>query len=192
MYLGIGELTDHVLDYIAETLETDGDDHIEGSPSDNLSLEYLVTLIQGLAFRKHHASNNTRKFNTIFEKVVKHFKFDAWLKEEDFTRMLDRHPDIARVMLCKYSKIKLFKVEQELNSLETEDENTKDREKIFTAAALLERTEIFRKSLSKHATSLEEFKKAITELVGRHSKKLDDDTVVLQYLMDEMVGTIGV
>ncbi|KAF3165513.1 hypothetical protein TWF751_009071 [Orbilia oligospora] len=68
LYLGVSGFTDHILDYIYELLET------EIEHSDTISVEYIVTLIRELQFRKITVPEARKRLKAIFELIVDYSK----------------------------------------------------------------------------------------------------------------------
>ncbi|KAF3252112.1 hypothetical protein TWF192_004565 [Orbilia oligospora] len=45
-----------------------------------------------------------QKAESDFESIVELVDFDKWLQQNDFTSMLNKHPEATRAMLCSYGK----------------------------------------------------------------------------------------
>ncbi|KAF3147858.1 hypothetical protein TWF569_005970 [Orbilia oligospora] len=162
LYLGVSRFTDHILDYIYELLET------EIEYSDTISVEYIVTLIRGLQFRKITAPEARKRLKAIFELIVELVDFDKWLERDNFTSMLDEHPEVARVMLCSYSKNKLLKVRQEFAMAGIED--TIEHQKIIAKGYLPTVVGILNKGIADQRDSLEKLETTIKDLESHHEK----------------------
>jgi len=104
IYLGVKPFTDHIIQYIKRMIK-------EGHGLNNeVSMEYVITLIRGLKFREQ--LSRVDDVNEILGLVVEDSRFDAWLDQNEFLKLLEDHPEVSSVMLCRYSKIKHQKVEQ--------------------------------------------------------------------------------
>ncbi|KAF3315965.1 hypothetical protein TWF173_002746 [Orbilia oligospora] len=121
LYLGVSGFTDHILNYTYELLE------IEIEHSDTISVEYIVTLIRGLQF----------------------LDFDKWLQQDDFTLMLDEHP-----------------------------EDTTEHQKIIAKGYLPTAVGILNKGITDQRDSLEKLETTIKDLESHHEKLSKENSLL--------------
>ncbi|EGX54165.1 hypothetical protein AOL_s00004g198 [Orbilia oligospora ATCC 24927] len=90
--------------------------------------------------------------------------------------MLDEHPEVARVMLCSYSKNKLLKVRQEFEMAGIED--TTEHQKIIAKGCLPTAVGILNKGITDQRDSLEKLETTIKDLES-HNEKLSKENSLL-------------
>ncbi|KAK6349235.1 hypothetical protein TWF730_009987 [Orbilia blumenaviensis] len=190
LFLRITGITDHVLDYIYELLEIEADARTLTShnsptlqnnvPTYAFSMNYIVTLIRGLKFRGMETMEADRKIKAIIELIVELDNFDKWLKKLTFISMLDDHPEVARIMLCKYSKAKLLKVRQEVEVGEISDYS--EHMQLIQRGQLPTMMDTLEQRLFEHQSSLRKLNTALEKLRVHHSE-LHNETEVLEHLV---------
>ncbi|KAK6508548.1 hypothetical protein TWF506_010635 [Arthrobotrys conoides] len=172
LYLGVREFTDHILDYIYEVLEVEVED------TKSISMDYTIALIRGLQFRKIGTPETCKKLKAIFEIIVEFVDFDHMLQQNAFTLMLDEHPEVARVMLCKYSKVKLLKVRQEYETCDMDDFDGAEHEKLLAKGHYPDAVKALRQRISDQYKTLEKLKTKIKKLDSHHEQLVKENTLL--------------
>ncbi|KAF3936547.1 hypothetical protein ABW19_dt0201700 [Dactylella cylindrospora] len=176
LYLGVAVITRHVIWYLESNLR----ECLEGE--EGISLPYVVTLVRGLQFRKHKDGN--ARISRILELLVENPDFDGWLDKPQFTKMLDEHPEVARIMLSHYQKMKKLKLEQEVKARGAEDAAVEKW--TIQAAEAQEKLKSISEGLFVHKKTIDELKEGIDKLNDRYYKKLEKERKDLESLKKQL------
>ncbi|KAK6512454.1 hypothetical protein TWF481_001340 [Arthrobotrys musiformis] len=144
--------------------------------------EYKRGAGSNFEIRNIDAPESRKKFKSIFALAVELANFDKWLQQKAFTLLLDELPEVARIMLCTYSKVKLLKVRQEVETGEIED--ITEHEELIRKGRLPDMVNALEEKLNIHCESLGKMRSTISDL-GANFTELSQEGEVLLHLIND-------